>query len=147
MNDRSRGDRYAISALRNRRATLASEIIQLERQVRARKDALGHVDACLRLLDPSIEIDAIRPKRPPQRIKLFRQGELGRMILDALRQAGGEASVAEITSALLEAGGHGEAARRTVAGRVRGNLAYLERRGKVSKHVRAAGVRWALLSP
>jgi len=29
--------------------------------------------------------------------------------------------------------------------RVRGNLAYQERRGKVSKNVTDAGVRWALV--
>ena len=49
-----------------------------------------HVDATLRLLDESVDIDAIPNKRPPRRIKLFRQGKLGRMILDALRNADGE---------------------------------------------------------
>jgi hypothetical protein len=51
------------------------------------------------------------------------------MILDALRNAEGELGTAEIVTALLEAGGHGDSARRAVGGRVRGNLAYLERRG------------------
>ena len=46
---RSRGDRYL----------LAAEIVQLERQLRYRKESLGHIDATLRLLDPSIAIDAI----------------------------------------------------------------------------------------
>lgn len=73
---RSRGDLYALSALRNKRATIAAEIVQLERQVRHRKELLVHVDATLRLLDPAMDIDAIPNKRPPQRIKLFRQGEL-----------------------------------------------------------------------
>jgi hypothetical protein len=59
--ERSRGDRYALSALKNRRALLAAEIVQLERQVRARKESLGHVDATMRLLDPSV-----RHRRPPQ---------------------------------------------------------------------------------
>ena len=66
-------------------------------------------------------------------MKLFRQGELGRLILGALRQAERPLSTAEIASAILEAGGDGESARPTVAPRVRGNLCYLERRGKVSK--------------
>ena len=56
---RSRGDRYALSALRNTRASLASELVQLKRQLRHKKEALGHVDATLRLLDPTIEIEAI----------------------------------------------------------------------------------------
>jgi len=142
MNDR--GNRYALAALRDKRATLASEIVQMERQLRHRKESLGHVDATLRLLDPSIEIGAIRNKRPPRRIKLFRQGELGRLILGALRRAEGPLSTAEIVSVVVEAGGHGEGARPTMAPRVRGNLAYLERRGKVAKSGKGSGVRWCL---
>ena len=142
--ERSRGDRYALSALKNRRATIASEIVSLERQMRHCKEALVHVDATLRLLDESIDIDAIPNKRPPRRVKLFRQGELGRMILDALRNADRPLATAEIVTALLEAGGHGDSARRAVGGRVRGNLAYLERRGKVDKSGNGIGARWSL---
>jgi hypothetical protein len=56
--ERSRGDRYALSALRNRRATIAAEIVSLERQLRHCKESLVHVDATLRLLDDSIDLDA-----------------------------------------------------------------------------------------
>lgn len=142
---RSRGDFYALSALRNKRATIASEIVQLERQVRHRKELLVHVDATLRLLDPTMDIDAIPNKRPPQRIKLFRQGELGRMIIDAIRRAGGEVSLRDIVTALLAAGGHGEDARPTVSPRVRGNLAYLTRLGKVVKTGDQRTARWRLI--
>jgi hypothetical protein len=145
MNDQSsRGDRYALSALRKRRALLAAEIIQLERQVRARKDSLVHVDATLKLLDPGYDSGTVRPKRIPQRIKLFRQGELGRLILGALREADGPLSTAQVATAILDAGGHGEGARPTVTPRVRGNLAYQERRGKVLKSGTARMARWAI---
>jgi len=93
MNDK--GNRYALTALRDKRAGLAGEIVQLERQLRHRREALGHVDATLRLLDPSVEIDAIPNKRLTKRIKLFRQGELGRLIVGVLREsdtAGGHGS-------------------------------------------------------
>jgi hypothetical protein len=141
---RSRGDRYALSALRNKRASLASEIVQLERQLRHRKESLGHVDATLRLLDPSIEIDAIPNKRTVKRIKLFRQGELGRLIVGVLRNADTPQSTAAITRGVLAAGGHGESARPTMAPRVRGNLAYQERRGTVVKSGSGKAVRWSL---
>lgn len=144
MNDK--GNRYALSALRNKRATIASEIVQLERQLRHRRESLGHVDATLRLLDPSIEPGAIPNKRPVKNITLFRQGELGRLILDALRTAEGKPlSTAAIVTAVLAAGGHGESARPSVAPRVRGNLAYLERRKKVRKTGSADGAKWILL--
>ena len=141
---RSRGDRYALSALRNKRASLASEIVQLKRQLRHRKESLGHVDATLRLLDPSVDIDAIPNRRRPKRIKLFRQGELGRLILGVLRNADTPQSTAAIVSGVLAAGGHGDRARPTMAPRVRGNLAYQERRGTVLKSGNGKGVRWAL---
>ena len=116
-----KGNRYALSALRNKRATIAAEIVQLERQLRHRKDSLVHVDATLKLLDPSIELDSIPTKRITRRVKLFRQGELGRLILGALRKTQGLAlSTAEIVTDVLAAGGHGEAARPTLTPRVRG---------------------------
>ena len=143
MNDK--GNRYALAALKDKRATLATEVVQLERQLRHRRGMLVHVDATLRLLDPAVAIDAIPNKRPKKRIKLFRQGELGRMILDAIRKApGGSTSTAEIVTALLAYGGHGESARSAVAGRVRGNLAYLERRGKLVKSKDGKAAVWRL---
>lgn len=67
------------------------------------------------------------------------------MIMDALRQAKGETlSTYEIVSALLAAGGHGDDARKAVAGRVRGNLAYLKRQGKVSKAQDGKEARWSI---
>lgn len=142
--ERSRGDRYALSALRNRRASIASDIVSLERQLRHCRESLVHVDATLRLLDDSIDLDAIPTKRPIKNITLFRQGELGRLILGCLREADGPLATAEIVSAILAAGGHGESARRAVGGRVRGNLAYLERRGKVRKTGNGRTARWSL---
>jgi hypothetical protein len=142
---RSRGDRYALSALRNKRASLASELVQLKRQLRHKEKMLGHVDATLRLLDPTIEIEALPSKRIVMRIKLFRQGELGRLILKVLREANAQSlSTSAIVSGVLAEGGHGDRARPTMAPRVRGNLAYLERRGTVVKTGNGKGVRWAL---
>lgn len=144
MTERSRGDRYALSALRKRRALLASEIVQLERQVRARKNSLSHVDATLRLLDPEYDADTVPNKRLPQRIRLFRQGELGRLVLGALRDADGPISTHAIVAAILKAGGHGNGAKPTVTPRVRGNLAYLVRRQKVVKSGAGKSTRWSL---
>lgn len=143
MNEK--GSRYALSALKNKRATIASEIIQLERQVRHRKDMLSHVDATLKILDPSIEIDTIPNKRLPKKVNLFRAGELGRLVRDALRQSGGEASTQGIVAYIIAAGGHGPEAKKAVGARVRSNLAYLQRRGKVSKSGNQREARWRLI--
>ena len=58
--------------------------------------------------------------------------------------AEGELSTAQIVTALLVVGGHGEGTRRAMAPRVRGNLAYLERRGAVAKSGTGRDARWAL---
>lgn len=140
-----KSNQYAFAALKDRRASIASEILECERKLRHLRESLVHVDACLRLLDPDAEPESIPNKRPVRRVKLFRQGELGRLILDALRNARDEtATTQEIVSFLLAAGGHGESARRAVAGRVRGNLAYMLRQGKVSKDNSGDAVAWRL---
>lgn len=144
MNDK--GSRYALAALKEKRGILASEIVQLERQLRHRKEMLVHVDATLQLLDPSLSTDEIPNKRLPNRIKLFRQGELGRMIRDALRRADGKPlSTADIVSHLIEVGGHGPDARMALAQRVRGNLAYLRRRGIVERIEGGKEALWRLM--
>jgi hypothetical protein len=63
----------------------------------------------LLLLDPAANPERTPNKRPVRRIKLFRQGELGRMMLDAPTDADRELSMAEIVTALLVAGRHGRA--------------------------------------
>ena len=65
-----------------------------------------------------------------KRIKLFPQGELGRLILDVLRQASKPISTEDVVTAMLRPGGHGETAKRAVAPRVQGNCVYLENAGR-----------------
>lgn len=143
---RSRGDRYALVALKHKRAVIAGEIVHLERQLRHRKDMLVHVDATLKLLDPSIEVGDIPRKRPSKNINLFRSGELSRLVVDAIRRNGGSANIKEITTALLVSGSHGEEARRVITLRVRSNLAYQVRKRKVVKEGEGRVAVW-LLTP
>ena len=66
------------------------------------------------------------------------------MILDVLRDAQGELSMAEIISAVPAVGGHGADARTALAPRVRGNLAYLGTRKLVVKSGSGKTTRWSL---
>jgi hypothetical protein len=76
-------------------------------------------------------------------VKLFRQGELNRMILTALRRSDKALSTAEVVTSVLDQTGYGEEARPALKGRVRGNLQYLERdRKSVVKTGVGATVRW-----
>jgi hypothetical protein len=143
--ERSRGSRYAISALKNKRATLAAEIVHLERQVRSRKDGLQHVDACLRLLDPTLPVEEIPNKRIVKHVNIFRQGELSRLVVGVLREADGKPlSTPEIAAAIMDKGGIDHEARNVVRVRVRSNLGYLQRRRKVTKVGDRTTAQWKL---
>lgn len=138
------GNKYALAALKDKRAALAGEITQLKKQIAWRQEQLAHVDATLLLFDPKADPDRIPAKRAYKHVKLFKQGELGRTILDALRQAGGPTSTADLATAVTAAIGQPQSMRAAMVHRARANLAYLERRGTVVKTGAKGAVRWAL---
>jgi hypothetical protein len=57
MNEK--GNKYAIAALKDRRATIAGEIIQMKEGIRDRDGQLSHLDAALRELDASYRADTL----------------------------------------------------------------------------------------
>jgi hypothetical protein len=81
MNEK--GNRYAIAALKDRRATMAGEIVQMKEGIRDREEQLSHLDVVLREFDPSYRADTLPPKRL-RRVKLFGNGELNRLLLRTL---------------------------------------------------------------
>ena len=78
---------HIISALRNKRAELDGMLRQLEQQLVQQRANLAHVDATMRLFDPDIRLNGIRPKQPRARNAWFRPGECLRLIYDELREA------------------------------------------------------------
>lgn len=142
MNDK--GNRYAIAALKDRRATLAGEIVQFKDGIRHREEQLAHLDATLRILDPDYRAETIAPKRI-RRVKLFGGGELNRLISDALRRADGKPlSTPQIADAIIAAKGYGHDAKAALCRRVRANLSYLLRQGRVEKKGDRLTARWRL---
>ncbi|GGD54306.1 hypothetical protein [Croceicoccus pelagius] len=75
---------HAISALRSKRGELAGQIDALQDQLRQAMIDTDHVDCTLRLFDPDIELDEIRPKPLPPRHHAFK-GQVTRSILAMLR--------------------------------------------------------------
>jgi hypothetical protein len=138
------GNRYALSALKDKRATLSGEIADMKKKMKWREDQLAHVDATIAIFEPGFDINSLPIKRPRKRVKLFKQGELGRLIFDALRRAGEPISTAEVVTAVMEAQGYDEDARSAFAPRVRGNLAYQGGRGTVVKVGGGTETRWRL---
>jgi hypothetical protein len=84
-------DTYAILALRRKRAYLAGEIAQAERQLADKHTWVKNLDATIQLFQPTTNPDLIPAIRPTRRGLFFRQGEQMRLCRDALREAWGSA--------------------------------------------------------
>jgi hypothetical protein len=140
-----KSNRYAVAALKDRRATLAGEIIKFKQGIRDREEQLSHLDATLRILDPEYRADTIPPKNI-RRVKLFGNGELNRLIVDALRRANGVAlSTPDIADAIIATKGYGHDAKHALVLRVRANLSYLLRHRKaVEKTGNRLTAKWRL---
>ena len=93
------GNKYALHALKDRRATLAGQIADLKKRLQVAVTQLDHIDACLTIFEYDGDPAAIPIHRVKRRVKLFRQSELGRMIIDTLRRAGKPLGTYQITTA------------------------------------------------
>lgn len=126
-----RGNRYALAALKEKRMRIAGEIVQLQRQLQHKREQLTHLDETLRLFDPSIDPDTIRPRK--RYINLFKQGELSRIVMDQFRRAKGKPlTTTEVVAGVIEAMGHDEKeAWPAFYNRVLGSLYYQRRRGRI----------------
>ncbi len=78
---------HVVGALRNKRAELAGTLRQLEQQLVQQRANLAHLDATMRLFDPDVQLNDIRPRQPRVRNVWFRPGECLRLIYDELREA------------------------------------------------------------
>ncbi len=87
---------------------------------------------------------AIVGKRPYKRVKLFGAGKLNRLILDAMREGEQPMATGEIVAAIVAELGYGADAAKGMTNRVRANLAYLTRAGRILKEGERAATRWAL---
>ena len=92
---------HVIGALRNKRAELAGVVMQLERQLSGQRADLAHLDATLRLFDPTIRLTEIRPRRRYVRNTWFRHGECLRLIYDALREAGQPVTTRDLCNRIM----------------------------------------------
>ena len=136
---------YAIPALKEKRAHIAGRVISLKKQIAKHQKELSSVDATIALFDPSYKIGSIKPINKQRRSKLFKLGELGRLIIDALRRADGvPLDTAQVVAAVSAAIGQGKTSEPVLRATVRSNLDYLARRGKVLKIGKSAETTWRL---
>lgn len=94
---------HVLSGLIAKRAELAGRIETMQREMRELVAAIGHVDASIRLFDPNVDLEDIKPKLPP-RFQAFK-GEVSRLVLNALRKSEGPVPISDLT--LVVAAGRG----------------------------------------
>ncbi len=138
------GNRYALSALKEKRATLAGEILALNKTLAWKKEQLSAVDATLAIFNPNYRSDEVRPIRFYKTVHLFKQGELARAVLDALREAGKPVGIPAVKVIVMRTLGMDESKERAMHQRVRASLEYLDRRGRVLKTGSRATALWEL---
>jgi hypothetical protein len=141
-------DTYAISTLTTKRAKIAGLILDLEKQLADYRASLAHIDAVLKLLDPTIKLSAIRAVgRMADRSGYFAVGELSARCLDGAREAG-ERGVSPddlALKAMADKGLQGDQRIRTdFICRFHWALGRLQRGGKLDKIGHGKGVRWRL---
>jgi hypothetical protein len=135
---------FAIPALKEKRAQIAGRVISLKKQITKHHKELANLDATIALFDPTYRIGSIKPKRTHKRAQLFKMGELGRLIIDALRRAETPLDTAQVVAAVTAASGQIKANESLMVATVRSNLAYLTRRGKVAQIGKGIGTKWEL---
>lgn len=140
------GNRYAVAALKERRASIDGEIKQCRDKLRYLTDALVHIDATLSLFDPSGDPKTIVAKRPYRRVKLFGAGKLNWLILEAMRKSDRPMSTPEIVAAIVTELDYGADAAKGMTHRVRANLTYLAQAKRVVKEGDRFTARWSLPS-
>lgn len=89
-----------VAALAEKRAELAGQIEAAERRLRTMHESLVHLDATLRLFDPSFRPESVKARRPSTALPVI--ADLYRYVLDALRMAPGPLSSREIARAVME---------------------------------------------
>jgi hypothetical protein len=140
---------HVISALRDKRAELAGLVADLERRLQQTASDLGHLDATLRLFDPTVKMGDIRPKQAaPALSEHFQRGELASRCREALRIAGVNGVTAgDAALAAMKDKGIDPADVKVLddfAGRMLGTFIRLGHAGLARKTGVGMGARWGL---
>ena len=78
---------HVVSALVDKRAELAGQIVRIEQQLGQFRADLIHIDATIRLFAPTLEPETIKAKVIRRRNDWFEPGEVKRRVLDTLRRS------------------------------------------------------------
>lgn len=92
---------HVIGALRDKRSELAGIVMSLEQQLVVHRASLTHLDATMRLFDPELRPEEIRPRQRRSCNAWFRPGECLRLIYDVLRDAPAPVTTRELVERIV----------------------------------------------
>jgi hypothetical protein len=95
-------DTHVVSALKEKRIQVASQIESLQGQIRKAVIDLDHVEAALRLFDPDVDLTALSPRKVAP-VLYDTKGDTGRVILDTLRNSMRPLTTAQVCEAVMKA--------------------------------------------
>jgi hypothetical protein len=95
-------DTHVVSALKEKRIQVASQIESLQGQLRQATIDLDHVEAALRLFDPEVELSALSPRKVAP-VLADNHGDTGRVILETLRTSMRPLTTAQVNDAVMKA--------------------------------------------
>ena len=104
---------HVLSGLIKKRAELAGKIEATQIAMRQLVIDLDHVDATIRVFDPDIDLEDVRPKPMPPRHSAFR-GEVARIVLSTLRQSRRAITTKDLAMQMMAERGLNTADARTV---------------------------------
>jgi hypothetical protein len=87
MTEPQKGYPYLTKGLLYRRARIAGEIEVLRQKLSDLESTLSRIDFTVQHFNPDASPDQLKPVKPYRRLKLFRQGELRKRVLEVLRAA------------------------------------------------------------
>lgn len=90
----------AIYALKRLHARLGAQILDSQAEAERLKTQILHVEAVIKMLDPTFNLRSIAPRRRNNRNFLYRKGDMVRAVLALLRDATEPMTATEITRAL-----------------------------------------------
>lgn len=135
----------ATYALQQLHSELAGKILDNKAEGERLEEAMKHVEATIKLLDPEFNLRRIAVRRRKLN-PLFKRGTIFRAVLDVLRASEKPLSAEEVSIALLRSKGVMEPTReqlRQMDGAVRSSLN--NNRGKTVECVEGRPRRWRLL--
>lgn len=135
---------HVVSGLVAKRSEVSGLISHYQQEIGRLQSDMQHLDATIKLFDPEYDLRTIKTKQVRARNHYFDNGECHRLMLEALRELGGQASTAQIVQRVFARKGFEADAHHAVHRGLDGALRRAAATGLVVKGRDESGNVWKL---